>query len=52
MYKILLIFIFIVLALEPLTAFASCQTVTVMENGQVKVCTVCTRGSSTTVNCY
>ena len=34
------------------TAYAACRTVTIMQNGKLTTCQVCTWGGNTTVTCF
>ena len=43
----------LVIGLDPVTAFAGCQTWTVYEGGKMKVCTQCCyMGGNCTLTCY
>ena len=42
----------VVLLTMPQVSLAGCQTITIMQDGTFKTCTVCTMGSSTTVTCF
>ena len=48
----MLILVVVGVCMLPYTAFAGCQMITITENGQMKMCTVCyLPGGNTTITC-
>lgn len=52
MKALVILLTLLALALWPAAALASCTTTTIVTNGEIRVCTVCTYpGGGTTVTC-
>ena len=53
MKPLMIVLTLLALALWPTTALASCTTTTVILDGQIRVCTVCSYpGGTSTVSCF
>ena len=53
MRYIMILFVALVLSLDPVQAFAACTTYTIMDGGRIKTCTQCCFGNGNcTINCF
>lgn len=52
MRYVMVIGVALVLALDPVQAFAACTTYTINDGGRIRTCMQCCYGSQCTVNCF
>lgn len=52
MRYVLLVLTVLAFLVVPQFSYASCQQITIMKDGEIKFCQVCTFGSQTTITCF